>query len=75
MSDDLAAKTLREKCVKGNAWNMVGHLEDLKEILDTLDTCYERPKKYMDEALKPILEFRKYKVYDKNTVREFYLIL
>jgi hypothetical protein len=44
MSDDLAAKTLREKCVKGDAWKMVGHLEDLKEILDTLDTCYERSR-------------------------------
>jgi hypothetical protein len=27
MSDDLAAKILGEKCVKGNAWKMVGHLE------------------------------------------------
>ncbi len=32
LHDDLAAKTLREKCVKGNALRMVGHLEDLKEI-------------------------------------------
>jgi hypothetical protein len=32
MNDDLAAKTLREKCVKGDALRMVGHLEDLKEI-------------------------------------------
>ncbi len=75
VNDDLAAKTLREKCVKGDAWRMVGHLEDLKEIRDTLDTCYERPEKYMEEALKPILEFRKYRVFDNNAVRKFYLIL
>ncbi len=51
VSDDLAAKTLREKCMKGDAWKMVGHLEELKEIWDTLDTCYERPEKYMDEGV------------------------
>ncbi len=75
MNDDLVAKTLREKCVKGDAGRMVGHLEDLKEMWDTLDTCYERPEKYAEEALKPILEFRKYRVYDNGTVREFYSIL
>jgi hypothetical protein len=74
VNDNLAAKTLREKCVKGDLWKMVGHLEDLKEIWDTLDTCYERPKKYMEEALKPILEFRKYRVYDNGAVREYYSI-
>ncbi len=75
VNHDLAAKTLQEKCVKVDAWKMVGHLEDLKEIWDTLDTCYERPEKYMEEALKPILEFRKYRVYDNGAVREFYSIL
>jgi hypothetical protein len=56
---------------------MVGHLEDLKEIWDTLDTCYERPEKYLEEALKPILELRKYRVYDNDNgaVRELYSIL
>jgi hypothetical protein len=29
VNDNLAVKTLREKCVKGDAWKMVGHLEDL----------------------------------------------
>jgi hypothetical protein len=29
----------------------------------------------MAEALKPILKFRKYKVYDNGAIREFYLIL
>ncbi len=75
VSDDVAAKTLMEKCVMGDAWKMVGHLEDLKEIWGTLDTCYERPEKYMEEALKTILEFRRYKVYDNSAAREFYSIL
>ncbi len=42
---------------------------------DTLNTCYERPEKYMEEALRPILQFRKYKVCDSSAVREFYSIL
>jgi hypothetical protein len=77
VSNDLAAKTLREKCVKGDAWKMLGYLEDLKEIWDTLetDTCYKRPTKYMEEALRPILEFRRYKVYDNSAVSEFYSTL
>ncbi len=75
VNDDLAAKTLREKCMKGDALRMVSHLEDLQEIWDTLDTCYERPEKYMEEALRPITEFRKYKAADSSAVREFYSLL
>ncbi len=66
---DLAAKTLREKCVKGDALRMVGHLDDLQEIWDTLNTCFKRQEKYMEEALRPIMEFRKYKVADSSAVR------
>jgi hypothetical protein len=54
---------------------MIGHLEDLVEIWETLDTCYERPEKYVAEALKPIIEFRRYKVYDNTAVREFSSLL
>jgi hypothetical protein len=75
VNDDLAAKTLREKCVKGDALRMVSHLDDLQEIWDTLDTCFERPEKCMEEALRPIVEFRKYKAADSSAVREFYSVL
>jgi hypothetical protein len=75
VNDDLAAKTLREKCIKGEAHKKVSHLDDLGEMWDTLDTCYERPETYMEEALRPILEFRKYRVFDSSAVREFYSIL
>jgi hypothetical protein len=42
---------------------------------ETLDTCYERPDKYMEEALRPIVDFRRYKIADSAAVREFYLLL
>jgi hypothetical protein len=48
----------REKCVSGDAVKMIGHLEDVDETWETLDTCYKRPEKYMAEALKPILEIQ-----------------
>jgi hypothetical protein len=53
VSDDLAARTLRDKCLQGDALQMVSHLDDLREMWETLDTCYERPDKYMEKALKP----------------------
>jgi hypothetical protein len=54
---------------------MLGHLDDLYEMWETLDTCYERPDKYAEEALKPIADFRRYKVIDSAAVREFYLLV
>ncbi len=47
------------------------HLNDLQEIWETLDTCFERPEKYMEEVLRPIVEFRRYMVADSAAVREF----
>jgi hypothetical protein len=54
---------------------MVSHLDDLQEMWETLDTCFERPEKYMEEVLRPIVEFRRYKVADSAAVREFYSLL
>jgi hypothetical protein len=45
VSNDLAAKTLGEKCVSGDEVKMIVHLEDLDKIWETLDSCYERPEK------------------------------
>jgi hypothetical protein len=42
VNDDLAARALRDKCLKGDALRMVSHLDDLREMWETLDTCYER---------------------------------
>jgi hypothetical protein len=75
MSNDLAAKTLRKKCVSRDAVKMISPLEDLDEMWETLDTCHERPEKYMAEALKPILDFRRHRVYNNCAVKEFYSLL
>jgi hypothetical protein len=75
VGDDLAARTLRDKCLQGDARQMVGHLDELYEMWETLDTCYERPDKYAKEALKPIADFRRYKVIDSAAVREFYSLV
>jgi hypothetical protein len=75
VSNDLAARTLRDKCLQGDALQMVSHLDDLREMWETLDTCYERPDKYMEEALRPIVDFRRYKISDSAAVREFYSLL
>ncbi len=75
VSNDLAARTLRDKCLQGDALQMVSHLDDLREMWETLNTCYERPDKYMEEALWSIVDFRRYKISDSAAVREFYSLL
>jgi hypothetical protein len=75
VGNDLVAKTLREKCVSGDAQKMIGNVEDLAEIWDTLETCYERQEKYVTEAPKAILEFRRYRMCDNITVWELYSLL
>jgi hypothetical protein len=54
-----------------DGWNM----EDLAETCSTLDTCYKRPDKYMAKALKPIVEFRRYRIVYIGVIREFYSLL
>jgi hypothetical protein len=75
VNNDLAARALRDKSLRGDALQMVSHLDNLREMWETLDTCYERPEKYMEEALRPIVDFRRYKVTDSAAVREFYSLL
>jgi hypothetical protein len=75
VNNDLAARAIRDKCLKGDALQMVSHFDDLQEMWETLDTCYERPEKYMEEALRPIVDFRRYKIADNAAVREFYSLL
>jgi hypothetical protein len=58
--DNLVAKSLRQKCDK-DVKRMIGNIENLDEICDTLDMCYERPEKYRT-ALKPKIEYRQYKM-------------
>ncbi len=55
VNNELAPKALRDNCIQGDALRMVSHLDDLREIWETLDTCCERPEKYMEEVLRPIV--------------------
>jgi hypothetical protein len=75
VNNDLAAKALKDKCIKGDTLRMVSHLDDLQEIWETLDTCFERPEKCMEEVLRPIVEFKKYRATNSSAVREFYSLL
>jgi hypothetical protein len=68
-------QNLREKSASGEVQKMIGNEEDLAEIWDTLHTCYERPEKYRTKALKPIIEFRRYRMVDSAAIREFYFLL
>jgi hypothetical protein len=54
---------------------MIGNVDDLAEIWDILDTGYKRPEKYMAGALRPIVEFRRYRLADSAAIREFYSLL
>ncbi len=73
--DELVSRVLKEKCLLGSVKNMVNNIEDLQEIWDTLDTCFDRPEKYITEALNLIIKFRKYRAFDNRAIREFYSLL
>jgi hypothetical protein len=45
---------------------MVNEIEELQEFWDTLDTCFDRPKKYIAEALDPIVKFKKYRAFENG---------
>jgi hypothetical protein len=53
----------------------VNDIDDLREAWNTLDTCFDRPEKYISEALDPVVKFRSYKAFDNGAIREFYSIL
>jgi hypothetical protein len=53
----------------------VNDIDDLREAWSTLDTCFDRPDKYISEALDPVIKFRSYKAFDSGAIREFYSIL
>ncbi len=47
---------------------LVGNEEEMDKVWNMLNTCYNRPEKYIAETLEPIIKFRKYKVF-KYTLR------
>jgi hypothetical protein len=73
--DELVNRTLKEKSLVENAQAMVKDIEDLQELWDTLDICYDRPEKYIAEAFEPFVKFRRYRAFEKGAIREFYSLL
>jgi hypothetical protein len=73
--DELVCRTLKEKSLTSDVRMMVNDIDDLREVWDTLNKCYDRPGKYISEALEPIIKFRAYKPFDSKAVREFYSLL
>jgi hypothetical protein len=73
--DELVCRTLKEKSLASDVRVMVNDIDDLREIWETLNKCYDRPGKYISEALEPIIKFRIYKPFDSRAVREFYSLL
>jgi hypothetical protein len=54
---------------------LVNDNDDLREAWDTLNTCFDRPDKYISEALDPVIKYRSYKAFDSGAIREFYSLL
>jgi hypothetical protein len=40
-----------------------------------LDTSFDRPEKFIAEALEPVIKFKIYKAFDNSAIREFYSLL
>ncbi len=68
-------RSLKEKSLASNVRLLVNDIDDLREALNTLDTCFDRPEKYISEALDPVIKFRSYKAFDNGAIQEFYSIL
>ncbi len=73
--DELVYRSLKERSLTSSVKILVNNIEDLWEAWSTLDTCYDRPEKYIAEALEPIVKFRSYKMFDNGVIREFYSLL
>ncbi len=59
--DELVCRSLKEKSLASHVRLLVNDINDLREAWDTLNTCFDRPDKYISEALDPVIKFRSYK--------------
>jgi hypothetical protein len=75
VQDELVCRSLKERSLASNVHLLVNDIDDLREAWDTLDTCFDRPEKYISEVLDPVVKFRSYKAFDNGAIREFYSIL
>ncbi len=73
--NELVCRSLKEKSLASHVRLLVNDIGDLREAWDTLNTCFDRPDKYISEALDPVIKFRSYKAFDSGAIREFYSLL
>jgi hypothetical protein len=73
--EELICRALKVKCLGPNLKALVGDVEELDELWDMLDICYDQPEQYIAEFLEPIIRFRKYKVFEHTAIGEFYSLL
>jgi hypothetical protein len=73
--DELVCRSLKERSLASNVRLLVNDIDDLREAWNTLGTCFDRPEKYISEALDPVVKFRSYKAFNNGSIREFYSIL
>jgi hypothetical protein len=53
MRDELVCRSLKERSLASHIRLLVNDIDDLREAWNTLDTCFDRPEKYISEALDP----------------------
>ncbi len=73
--DELVCRSLKDRSLASNVKMLVNDIDDLREAWNTLDTCFDRPEKYIAEALDPVVKFRTYRAFDNVAIREFYSLL
>jgi hypothetical protein len=73
--DELVCRSLKERSLASHVRLLVNDIDDLRKAWNTLDTCFDRPEKYISEALDPVVRFRSYKAFDSGAICEFYSIL
>jgi hypothetical protein len=69
--DSSVSKGLKEKSVIAEIKVMIGNTEDHHEIWSMLDVCNEHLEKYLAEALLPIVNFRRDRVFHNVAIKEF----
>jgi hypothetical protein len=56
--DELVCRSLKEKSLASSVKILVNGIEDLREAWGMLDACFDRPEKYIAEALEPVTKFK-----------------
>jgi hypothetical protein len=55
---------LKEKYLPSSVKSMVGDIEDLNEVKDTLVTCFNWSEILIAKAKEPVVKFQKYRVFE-----------